>query len=64
MWLQRSKTTHGEITAHKSKLQLSVSKFLGIYRGQNLEIHVGLGQKSDTATSTEIIGLVWDTHLT
>lgn len=50
--------------AYKSKLQPSVSIFWAYTEGKILRYNVGMGQKSDTTTSTEMIGWVWDIHVT
>ena len=50
--------------SYKSKLQPSVSIFWAYTEGKILRYNVGMGQKSDTTTSTEMIGWVWDIHVT
>jgi len=63
MWLQRSKTTHGEILLTSPNYNLQFPFFWANTDGKILRYNVGMGQKSDTTTSTEMIGCVWDIHV-
>ena len=58
MWLQRSKTTHGEILLISLNYSLQFPFFGAYTEGKILRYNVGMGQKSDTTTSTEMIGWV------
>ena len=58
MWLLRSKTTHGEISLISPNYSLQFPFFWAYTEGKILRYNVGMGQKSDTTTSTEMIGWV------
>ena len=64
MWLQRSKTTHGEILLISPNYSLQFPFFWASTEGKILSYNVGMGQKSDTTTLTEMIGWVGDIHVT
>lgn len=64
MWLQRSKTTHGEILLISPNYSLQFPFFGAYTEGKILSYNVGMGQKSDTTTLTEMIGWVGDIHVT